>query len=173
MLEQPEKLNNQAIILASEGHYEEAIECYKRAITLERDNKLLWYNLGLTYRDNGNMTDAEKCLKTAWSIEPKNEEILESYATICFANRKFRLAQSLCSKGLDMNTDNPNFWNLNGAIFFNLEQYEEACNCFESAITLNPFYADALFNLRDTYIQLNNKSGERAISARLKELNIH
>lgn len=51
MKENPEILNSQAIELASHGQYVEAIACFKRAITIARDNSLLWYNLGITYRD--------------------------------------------------------------------------------------------------------------------------
>lgn len=53
MKENPDSLNSQAIELASQGAYVEAIACFKRAITMVRDSSLLWYNLGITYRDAG------------------------------------------------------------------------------------------------------------------------
>ena len=40
MLENSEKLNNQAVHLASKGEYEDAIACLKRAITVENSNYL-------------------------------------------------------------------------------------------------------------------------------------
>lgn len=172
MLEKPEKLNNQAILLSSQGNYEDAIEYLKRAITLERNNKLLWFNLGLTYRDSGKMNEAENALKTAYALDSENEEILETYATVCFTEKKYALARQLCQKGLDLNSENPNFWNLLGVVYFNKEDYEEACKFFEMAITINPFYADALYNLRDTYIQLNNKQGQMAIQKQINDLKI-
>ena len=43
--ETAEKLNNQAIILASHGEYTEAIACFVHALTIENDNSLLWFNL--------------------------------------------------------------------------------------------------------------------------------
>lgn len=172
MIEKPEKLNNQAVILSAQGNYIDAIEYLKRAITLERGNKLLWYNLGLTYRDAGNMPEAEKALRTAHSIDNENEEILETYATVCFAEKKFALAKQLCQQGLDLNSENPNFWNLLGVVYFNKEDYEEACKFFEMAVTLNPFYADALYNLRDTYVQLNNKVGRITIQKQIDDLKL-
>ena len=83
MTERSDTLNNQAIILASDGAYNEAIACFKRAIVIDKENYLLWFNLGVTYRDAGNLLEAERALETAHNIAPENEEVAETYATIC------------------------------------------------------------------------------------------
>ena len=62
MIETVERLNNQAIILAKDGSFKEAIACFARAITIEKDNSLLWYNLALTYRDAGQLKEAKDAL---------------------------------------------------------------------------------------------------------------
>ena len=41
MLETPENLNTQAIELASQGYYKEAVACLNRAITIDKKNYLL------------------------------------------------------------------------------------------------------------------------------------
>ena len=66
MLETSENLNNQAIELASQGDYAEAIACFQRAISIEKENYLLWFNLGLTYRDAGNINGARAALEKAY-----------------------------------------------------------------------------------------------------------
>ena len=38
MIERSDTLNNQAIILASDGAYTEAIACFKRAIIIDKEN---------------------------------------------------------------------------------------------------------------------------------------
>ena len=68
MIERADTLNNQAILLASDGAYSEAIACFKRAIVIDKNNYLLWFNLGVTYRDAGNLVDAENSLETAYRI---------------------------------------------------------------------------------------------------------
>ena len=70
MLENSEKLNNQAVHLASKGEYEDAIACLKRAITVENSNYLLWFNLGLTYHDAGNISLAKAAMEHAYRINP-------------------------------------------------------------------------------------------------------
>ncbi len=55
MKESVETLNNNALHLAEKGSYDEAIECLKRALTLDPLNHLIWFNLGVTFRDCGMM----------------------------------------------------------------------------------------------------------------------
>ena len=73
MIERSDTLNNQAIILASDGAYTEAIACFKRAIVIDKENYLLWFNLGVTYRDAGKLEDAENALEMAFRIAPENK----------------------------------------------------------------------------------------------------
>ena len=61
MQENSESLNAQAIDLASQGDYPEAIACFKKAIILDKDNYLLWYNLRDTYEQLGNTAGVEEC----------------------------------------------------------------------------------------------------------------
>ena len=84
MIESSEKLNNQAIELAAKGEYKEAIACFIRAISLENQNYLLWYNLGLTYRDSGDLEAAKAAIEKALAINPEDEEIIETTATLSF-----------------------------------------------------------------------------------------
>lgn len=170
MLERSDTLNNQAILLASDGAYTEAIACFKRAIIIDKDNYLLWFNLGVTYRDAGNLADAENALETAYRIAPEKEDVAETYATICLMQKKLSKVQFICMESLDLNPLNPHLWNLLGVSEFQSENYDEASSYFEQAVSINPYYADALYNLRDTYSVLNNTKGEAACNARIKEL---
>jgi len=89
MTEIAEKLNNQAIILAEHGAYDDAIACLNRAVTLEQDNYLLWFNLGVTYRDAGKLHEAKLALEKAAEINPEDEDILDSLAVLCFLMEEF------------------------------------------------------------------------------------
>ena len=170
MTERSDTLNNQAILLASDGAYTEAIACFKRAIVIDKGNYLLWFNLGVTYRDAGKLEDAENALEMAYQIAPEKEDVGETYASICLMQKKFSKVQQICMDTLDFNPINPHLWNLLGVTEFQQENYDEASNFFEQAVSINPYYSDALYNLRDTYSVLNNKKGEAACNARIKEL---
>ena len=170
MTERSDTLNNQAILLASDGAYTEAIACFKRAIVIDKENDLLWFNLGVTYRDAGKLEEAESALEMAYTIAPEKEDVGETFATICLIQKKFSKVQEICMDSLDYNPINPHLWNLLGVTEFQQENYEEASNYFEQAVSINPYYTDALYNLRDTYSVLNNTKGEAACDARIREL---
>lgn len=170
MKEKSDVLNNQAIILASDGAYNEAIACFKRAITLERDNYLLWYNLGITYRDAGDLEEAKQALYTAYTISPENLDVEETYATVCLMMKDFDSVRAICETGIDFNPLHSHLWNLMGVCEFQSENYEKAAEYFEYAVSINPYYLDALYNLKDTYSVIKNQKGEAECEKAIKEL---
>ncbi|MCR4901116.1 MAG: tetratricopeptide repeat protein [Treponema sp.] len=168
MRERPDKLNNHAIMLASDGEYTEAIACFKRAIVIERNNYLLWYNLGITYRDSGDLSSARSSLEKAHQIAPEKADVLETLSTLCIQMEDYVDSLGYTKEGLEKWPENPAFWNLSGVALFNMEKYEQASESFEQAVCLNPYYTDALYNLRDTYTQLNNHNGADECNKRIK-----
>lgn len=170
MQENPETLNTQAIELASQGDYPEAIACFKRAIAIERENYLLWFNMGVTYRDAGDLEGAKQALLQANLINPEDEEVLETLALIYFSLGQTDLALETCLDTLELNTNNAHIWNTIGVLHFSKSNYQDACTSFEKAVTLYPHYYDALYNLRDTYTELGNKQGALECNDRLKKL---
>ena len=170
MTESADILNNQAILLASDGSYNEAIACFKRAIVIQKDNYLLWYNLGVTYRDAGELKEAKRALAMAHQIAPENDDVVETYGTITLMLKQLHEVKCICEDGLDINPLNSHLWNLMGVADFQMEEYDEAAEYFEQAVTINPYYLDALYNLRDTYSVLKNKMGEQICDERIKEI---
>jgi tetratricopeptide (TPR) repeat protein len=173
MLETAERLNNQAIALAASGDYKEAIACFMRAITIENENYLLWFNLGITCRDAGNLKEAKSALKRAHTMNISDEEVTETLALVCYSLDQTDETLSYCSEGLGRNPENPHLWNTAGVVYFYRGQYKEACEAFEQAATLNPYYYDALFNLHDAYKELGNKNGVEECRLRMKEIEKH
>lgn len=170
MLESSEKLNNQAIRLAAKGQFPEAIACLKRAITMENQNYLLWFNLAVTYRDAGELAAARKAMECAYRMNPYDDEVIETLANLCYTMHCYDDAKAYGAAGLLHNPDNPRIWNTVGVVYFSESDYISASEAFEHAITLNPYYYDAMFNLRDTYEELGNKAGYEECAERLKNL---
>ena len=170
MIERSDTLNNQAILLASGGHYLESIACFQRAITIDRENYLLWYNLGVTYIDAGQDEKAKQALTTAFEINPENEDTVETLGTQCLSMGLLNEAVYYSNYGLELNSANAHLWNLLGVCFFQQDMYIEASEGFEMALSMNPYYKDALINLRDTYDELGNKNGVDECNLRLKEI---
>ena len=53
---------------------------------------------------------------------------------------------------------------------FNMEEYETASESFEQALCINPYYEQALYNLRDTYTELHNHTGAEECDKKLRAL---
>lgn len=170
MLESADFLNNQAIELTSRGNFTEAIACYKRAITIERENHLLWFNLGITYQKQGDLRAAKRALTASYEINPEDAETIEQLAIVCLDRKEFLEAAQHCENGLDLNPVNAHLWNTLGVVFFNQEEYASAAEAFERSVSINPYYYDALYNLRDTYDELGNKAGKEICQERLQKL---
>lgn len=170
MTENIASLNTQAIEFAEQGQFYEAIACLKRAISIERYNQLLWFNLGVTYRDAGNLTDAKSALIKAHEIDEDDDEIIETLALVCFNQGCNEEAMAYCLEGLAKNSQNAHLWNTLGVIYFNTNDFHLACEAFENAVTINSYYYDALFNLRDTYEELGNKSGYQMCVEQMKNI---
>ncbi len=170
MLESCEKLNNQAIALAAEGEFTEAIACFMRALTIETENYLLWYNLGITYRDAGNIEQAMEAMTNALRLNPDDSEIIESLALLTYTSGDIDKALMYCSRGLRRNKANIHLWNTLGIIYFKQGYFKGASEAFEQALLFNPYYDDALYNLRDTYDELGNVAGMEECQRKLDSI---
>ncbi len=170
MNNQFENLNNQAVELASEGSFTEAIACFHAALHMDQNNYLLWYNLGVTYRDAGDIDNAKNAMMTAHNLAPGDEDILENLSVLCYLRNDMDQAFHYADLGLQLNRDNPHIWNNMGVFWFSQQDYAKASRAFETALSIYPHYADALINLRDTYAELHNDVGRQECIERLSKL---
>ena len=173
MKENVSSLNTQAIELASAGNFSDAIACLKRAISLEKHNYLLWFNLGITYRDAGQLKQAFYALSQAYEINDEDDEVIEMLAIVCLNLGLADEALEYCQEGLKLNSQNAHLWNTLGVIHFNTNNFDDACTAFEQAVTLNSYYYDALYNLRDTYEELGNKTGYEQCVSQMKNIQMN
>ncbi|OJF76502.1 MAG: hypothetical protein BKP49_06625 [Treponema sp. CETP13] len=170
MKEYAENLNAQAINLASKGLFKESIACFRKAIQLESSNYLLWFNLGITYRDSGNLKSAKKAMLEAYKLNPKDSDVIEALSLIYYNLDDIDSAFMYCATGIEENPQNARMWNNMGVFFFSKGDYKEASEVLETAVSLNPHYYDALYNLRDTYKELGNIAGSEECNLKLKSL---
>ena len=131
----------------------------------------MWYNLGITYRDCGDIENSRMALLQAYSLNDCDEELLETLALVSFSLRDYDNAFEYCYECLDLNPINARCWNNLGVFFFSRQEYNEASEAFETALSINSTYYDALFNLRDTYYELGDEKAAKKCDAILKTMN--
>ena len=168
MKESAQILNNNALHLIEKGELEGATEFLKRAATIDPDNPLIWFNLGVTLRDAGNLLEARQALERAHEIDGDDEQISDTLAIVCMNLGDTESALALCAEGLERNELNPRVWNTFGVLYFNRNELDLAAEAFEHAVTIDPYYYDALFNLRDTYEETGNEAGMQRCIEQMK-----
>jgi len=149
-------LNNSGIALTEANRPFEAIPMFRKALTIEPGNPLLWLNLGIAQQKTGNYTDAINSFQQSIIIDDDIAEAWHSMGLIYYELNELDLAEDCYMSALLRNNNDPGTWNNLGVINFNKNNYEEARNCFEKSISLYPQYFDALFNLRDTCRELGD-----------------
>ena len=103
---------------------------------------------------------------------PEKLDVLDTLSTLCINDEDYIAALDYSHKGIDLAPENSSFWNIAGVALFNLEEYELTSEHFEQALCKNPYDANALYNLKDTYEELHNNAGAKDCEQRLKELGI-
>ncbi|MDR0583752.1 MAG: tetratricopeptide repeat protein [Treponema sp.] len=143
-------LNDSGIALTEANRPYEAIPLFRRALSLEPENPLLWLNLGIAQQRTGGYEEAIDSFRRAVLIEDDLAEAWVSMGLIYYELEQFELAEECYRSALAREENDPKIWNNLGVLYFSEGTYEDARHCFEEAVSLAPLYYDALFNLRDT-----------------------
>ncbi len=170
MEESPEFLNDSAVVFAAKGHHEEAIACLRKGILLAPTNAILWFNLGLSLRATGKLADAKEALFRAAEENPLDVDFLDTLSVVLHECGEDSAGEQTYLKALELAPGNGRVWNNYGVLLFGQSRFTEACKAFEKAIALIPDFEDALYNLRDTYEELERTAEMKKCAAMLNRL---
>jgi protein O-mannosyl-transferase len=139
--------NNLGLLLKTQGHLEEAIEHYLKAIQVNPNDSETLNNLGATFADEGQLDEAIKYYRQAILIKPN------------YFDAQYNLGTALFQKGqVDEAIENyyqviqskPNYYlalyNLGNALFAK-GRLDEAIQNYHKAIQINSNYCEAWNNL--------------------------
>ena len=155
-METAENLNDSGIALTEANRPYEAIHLFRKALVMEPANPLLWLNLGLAQQKTGEYEEALESFQRAAYINDGMADAWGSMGLIYYELDAFDSAEECYHTALERDPNSPKIWNNLGVLYFSEGSYEEARHCFEEALILLPMYYDALFNLRDTCLELKD-----------------
>jgi len=155
-METSSTLNDSGIALTEANRPNDAIPLFRRALSMDPGNPLLWLNLGIAQQRSGGYDDAVESFRRALSIDDGLCEAWLSMGLIYYETDEFDASEDCYRSALESDDANPKAWNNMGVLMFAKGDYEEARNCFEEAVSLVPHYHDALFNLRDACRRLGD-----------------
>ena len=99
-------LNLMGVSAAQTERMDMAIDAFKKAINLKKDNGEIYYNLGNALKDNGELDEAIKNYKKAISYEPNLAEAYNNIGVILKTQGKIESAIKIYKEGLLTNPNN-------------------------------------------------------------------
>lgn len=146
------------VIYHKKGNYEAAAEVLSRAIELKPASGEAHHNLGVVYQDMDLDEKAEQEYRKA--IELGYDQSIFLLARLLLNLKRYDEAIEWGLKAAQVETKNPNIFNLLGVASNEKKDYPQALNYFQKAMNLSPDDPIIWINLGIAY--LNNGERERA-----------
>ena len=169
-METAASLNDSGIVLTEANRPSDAIPLFRKALIMEPGNPLLWLNLGIAQHRNGASDDAMQSFERCRAIDDDNAEAWGALGLLHYEMEQYEEAEYYYNGALERNDSSSRCWNNFGVLYFTEGAYDDARDCFERAVTLDPYYWDALYNLRDSCSELGDERAAAEFDRRLREL---
>lgn len=143
--------NNKGIALSFLGMDEEALECFRKSIDLNRSDIDVWCNMGAVMFNTCRYEEAIKCYNTVLSIDPGHDNAWINKGDILELMGKHNEAidcYSQVHKEIELDNKFAVVWHKKGLSYFGLGKYEDAANCFARVLKIDPDHMDALEKLK-------------------------
>jgi len=137
------------IALDGQRKFDEAINSYRKAASLQPALPDIHFNLGIALANLGKLDEAASSYRKAISIQPRFFEAHGNLGTILQKQGKLEEAVSSYRKAITLNPDALGYFNLATALR-DQGKLEEAVESYRKAIAINAAYTDAHNNLGET-----------------------
>ena len=129
------------------GMLEEAIDAYKKTISLKPDYAEAYSNMGVAYRNMGKPDEAIDAYKKAMSLKPNDTDTYFNLGIVLRDQNKLEEAIGAYKKSISLKPDNAKAYNNIGTVLRDHGKLEEAIEAYKKAFLLKPDYAEAYNNL--------------------------
>ncbi len=171
-------INAQGVILAHQGHYDEALALFRRALETE-DETGIRMNVALTYYLKGERETADKLFEEVVARDESYLELFDFLATVGDAaesyqvgvsylrQQRFDLALAQFDEALEADARYADAINAKGVIFTHQGQLDEALAQFEKAAAIDPGQGGFRLNISLVYHLQGDHQRAEAIYAQL------
>src|SRR5690348_194625 len=145
------ELSLKEIILKANEHYykkeyDEAIECYDKALEIDPKDADALNNKGLALNKLGKYKEAIEYYDKASEIDPKYVLAFNNIGSALCDLKKYKEAIESFDKALEIDPKHAMAWYNKGTALCNLKKYKEAIEYFDKALEIDPKDANALNN---------------------------
>lgn len=138
--------NNKGGALRALGRHEEAIECFDKALAVDRQYAPAWSNKGAALRALGRHEHAIGCYEKALTIAPEYAAAWINKSNALAAIGRHDEALECFDKALKIAPLSAHAWNNKGIMLGMLGRHEEAIDCYDVALAVDERHADAWHN---------------------------
>ena len=132
---------------AQTGRLDEAVEAYKKSISLKPDCADTFNNIGVAFKQQGKFDEAIKSYKKSLSLKPDNAGVYYNLGFALRDNGKFNEAIQAYKKSISLKPDYIDSYNNMGNLLQDQGKFEKAIEVYIIALSLNPDYAEGYFNM--------------------------
>lgn len=155
-----EDFHKEALKYAKNKQYQEAINCWIKAISCNSEDPDYYYNLGIAFFQIKNYQESIENLLKAISLCPIYHKAYLVLGTVYLKIRKYEKAEIYLRESINFFQNNPfAFLNL-GAVYSILKKYDKAIHMFQKTLHLSPNEVRAYFGLGKLY----NIQGEKELA---------
>ena len=163
----PNAWNNLGLLAAREGHTEEAIQDFQRALTMDPDHLIALQNLGNAYRQGKRWEDAKRVLQRALQLSPENPEANYGLGMVFAQLNDTEHAYEYLQKALAARPAYPEALNNLGILYLRTQRREEAESSLKESIRVAPAFDQAYLNLARLYAIEGDTQKARAVLLQL------
>ena len=142
-----ESLINQAFKFHGIGDIHKAERCYKALIERQIKDPRVFCNLGVIFKERGELVDSVILFRKAIKLKPNFVEYYSNLGLTLVELGRFSEAEKIFRKALSLNHLFDNLYLNLGTVLTNLKKFEEAEIYLRKAIKLKPLQEDAFLNL--------------------------
>jgi len=160
----PDPWNNLSVAYANIGEIDEAINALKQSIRIYPYYPENYNNMASFYIQKKDFEEAEKLLKTALRLRPHYGKAYFNRGRIHYAQKEKVKAWECFKKCCtECDFDNvPHGFAIYGKVSLELKKYDDAIFAYRKALSFDPNYPDAMFNLANAFYMA--KKYDNAIS---------
>jgi CHAT domain-containing protein/Tfp pilus assembly protein PilF len=143
------------VILSVVGRYQEALDCFDKALQLKPDAYEIWHNKGNLFSYLPRHKESLAYFDKALQLKPDNYETWVSKGDVFKNLQRHQKALECFDKALQFNPDFYQAWNNKGVVLSNsLRRYKEALKCFNKTLQLKPDFYQAWNNKGNIFLNL-------------------
>ena len=140
-------LNIIGAVNQSIGKLDQALEAYKKAISIQPDFAEAYNNMGNALKDQGKLEEANNAYDKAISLKPDYPEAYNNMGVTLKDQGQARRSYNAYNKAISIKPDYADAYNSIGNVLKEQGKLEEAIEAYTKAFSINPDYAAAYNNL--------------------------